>query len=140
MKNEDENFVPEIDPDVRLDPQGNATVNANGSGNDNSGNTVAPSAEGLDKAVQDAAAALGLDEETQRQLKEVLQPLQTTVITPRVVEMLASALRHDEDVSNAEAAGYVRGRNDNIDALLHPQQQQPVAMTFPRYVRRSVWE
>lgn len=140
MKNEDENFVPEIDPDVRLDPQGNATVNANGSGNDNSGNTVAPSAEGLDKAVQDAAAALGLDEETQRQLKEVLQPLQATVITPRVVEMLASALRHDEDVSNAEAAGYVRGRNDNIDALLHPQQQQPVAMTFPRYVRRSVWE
>lgn len=129
MKNEDENFVPEIDPDVRL------------AGTDAPpGGTGAAKAADVDQAVLDAAAQLGLDEETQSQLKDVLQPLQAAVITPRLVEMLASALRHDEDVSNAEAAGYVRGRNDNIDARLHPQQQQPAAQSFPRYVRRSVWE
>lgn len=125
MKNENENFVPEIDTAVQLPhvDEGNAH------------HAVA--------SVDEAVAGMGLDEESTARIKAVLMPMEAVTIPQELLDMLGTALRHDEDVKNADAAGYVRGRNDNIDAGLHvppAADDEIVEATFPRYVRRSVWD
>lgn len=58
-----------------------------------------------------------------------------------VVKLIVAALSHDEDVKNAEAQGYLRGRNEVIEAsskLDDPQEPQPV--NFPIYRKRSFWD
>ncbi len=48
----------------------------------------------------------------------------------------------DEAIKNAEAQGYLRGRNEAIaelQATTPPEQPLPQAQ-FPQYCRRSVWD
>lgn len=127
MNNENENFVPEIDPAVKL-----------------AGTEQPQAPTNVDIALNAAAQRIGLDEESCGKLRQLLEPMCASTIPQDVVDMLAQALHHDEDVSNAEAAGYVRGRNENINTRLGvPGKDEDIAAaetSFPRYVKRSIWD
>lgn len=88
--------------------------------------------------------ALGLDEAVNKRLAELTQGMESQEIPPEVLNTLARGITHDEDVQNADAAGYLRGKNEKIEAVLHQQStgdDTPASMsTFPRYKRHSIWE
>ena len=60
----------------------------------------------------------------------------------RVMEII------DEQVKNADTAGYRRGRNEKIELLTRPLdpvteaelESDATSPHFPRYTRRSVWD
>jgi len=57
------------------------------------------------------------------------------------VKLIVNALNHDDDIKNAEAAGYLRGRNEAIDqAISLNDDQQPKPVNFPVYRKRSFWD
>ena len=57
------------------------------------------------------------------------------------VKLIVSALSHDEDIKNAEAAGYLRGRNEVIEAATKvDNDQEPTPVNFPIYRKRSFWD
>lgn len=57
------------------------------------------------------------------------------------VKLIVSALSHDEDIKNAEAAGYLRGRNEVIEAAtMADNDQEPTPVNFPIYRKRSFWD
>lgn len=104
----------------------------------------APNQEpGASPTLADRITELHLDENTTASLTELTQGLQPDQVTPELLATLARGVTHDDDVQNADAAGYLRGRNEKIEVVLHPQPQdeepqpQPV---FPRYCRRSIWD
>ncbi|MBQ0120890.1 MAG: hypothetical protein KBT13_07200 [Bacteroidales bacterium] len=129
MNNETENFVPEIDTTVVLEP---------------SMAQATPKSEPLETQLENACQRMGIAPESRPRILDVLQSLNVAAPTDEAVQMLDLALRHDEDVKNADAQGYLRGRNENIDASIHPEQHQEdteaAQRTFPRYTRRSVWD
>lgn len=123
MNNENENFVPEIDTSITL-PAPDATPAA---------------AEGI----EEKAARLSIDATTLAAVKQLLEPVEPTAVTDELLQALAQAVHRDEDVSNAEATGYLRGRNENIakECGMTPELDDvTLEATFPRYVRRSVWD
>ena len=94
----------------------------------------------------DRARAMGLNEDTAQHLSELAAGIPSEGISDDLLATLALGISHDEDVQNADAAGYLRGRNEKIEAVLHPEPQDeeeaPATATpvFPRYCRRSIWE
>ena len=92
----------------------------------------------------DRIAAMNLDEDATRQLQQLTQDLDNAIVSHELLSTLAQGLTHDTDVQNADAAGYLRGRNEKIEAVLHPQtlveDESPTTPVFPRYCRRSIWE
>ncbi|MBR5085528.1 MAG: hypothetical protein IKX31_00810 [Muribaculaceae bacterium] len=57
------------------------------------------------------------------------------------IKLIVGALNHDEDIKNAEAAGYLRGRNEVIEAASKlADEQAPKPVNFPIYRRRSFWD
>ena len=60
------------------------------------------------------------------------------------VKLIVSALSHDEDIKNAEAAGYLRGRNEQIESMQHFDDADDdcdlTPSPMPRYNRRSIWD
>ena len=57
------------------------------------------------------------------------------------VKLIVNALNHDEDIKNAEAAGYLRGRNEVIEmASTVDNDQEPTPVNFPIYRKRSFWD
>ena len=91
----------------------------------------------------DRIAGLGLDESAADSLTRLTQGLDPDEVTEDLLSTLARGLTHDNDVQNADAAGYLRGRNEKIEAVLHPQpdndEPEPTPV-FPRYCRRSIWD
>ena len=91
----------------------------------------------------DMITELNLDENVTASLTDLTRGLKADQVTPELLATLARGVTHDDDVQNADAAGYLRGRNEKIEVVLHPQPQdeepqpQPV---FPRYCRRSIWD
>lgn len=89
-------------------------------------------------------AALALDDNTSQRLTALAGNIDPQALTPEVLTTLARGITHDEDVQNADAAGYLRGRNEHIEAVMHPQpqdeQQAQATPVFPRYCRRSIWD
>jgi hypothetical protein len=89
-------------------------------------------------------AALALDESVSQRLAALTSGIESQAVTPDLLTTLARGITRDEDVQNADAAGYLRGRNENIEAVLHPQpqdeEQTVSAPVFPRYCRRSIWD
>ena len=91
----------------------------------------------------DRARAMGLNDDTAQHLSELAAGIPSEGISDDLLATLARGISHDEDVQNADAAGYLRGRNEKIEAVLHPEpeddapQSQPV---FPRYCHRSIWD
>ena len=92
----------------------------------------------------DRIAPLGLDEEAAARLRQLTEGLETDHVSPTLLDTLARGVTHDTDVQNADATGYLRGRNEKIEAVLHPEPEEPQATestpVFPRYCRRSIWD
>lgn len=90
-------------------------------------------------------AAMDIDEEKTRRLTLLTQGLTDTATSDELLDTLVQGIMHDEDVQNADAAGYLRGRNEKIEAVMHPQPQDDedetqVSPVFPHYCRRSIWD
>ena len=89
-------------------------------------------------------AALGLDEAAAQRLQELTTGIDADALSSPLLATLARGITHDDDVQNADAAGYLRGRNDKIETVLHrqPQDEEEQCSTpvFPRYCRRSIWD
>ncbi len=92
----------------------------------------------------DRIAEMGLDEPTSSRMSELTTGLDSQTVSPDLLTTLARGITHDEDVQNADAAGYLRGRNEKIETMLHPQPQDEdetqATPVFPRYCRRSIWD
>jgi hypothetical protein len=97
-----------------------------------------------EQEIAEKISALGLDEAVNDQLAQLTQGMDAEHVTPQLLTTLARGITHDEDVENADATGYLRGRNEKIEAVLHPQPDQAdetqTTPVFPRYCRRSVWD
>lgn len=86
-----------------------------------------------------------LEPQLARQVEQLAQTIKDApTLDADTVAMLVKALEHDEDVKNADAAGYIRGRNDKIDVVLArpvPLDEAPeTTALIPRYNRRSIWD
>ena len=94
--------------------------------------------------LDDMIAGLGLDEQASGQLRSLTRGLDAALVSPDLLQTLARGVTHDNDVENADAAGYLRGRNEKIEAVLHPEPDPAVETettpVFPRYCRRSIWD
>lgn len=94
--------------------------------------------------IAEKIGALDLDQAVNDQLTQLIQGMDAEHVTPELLSTLAHGITHDEDVQNADAAGYLRGRNEKIEAVLHPQpdagDESQTTPVFPRYNRRSVWD
>ena len=94
----------------------------------------------------DKLGTMGLDEGTTKRLTELTAGLNAEAVTPELLTTLAHGITHDDDVQTADAAGYLRGRNEKIEAVLHPQPEEEenndpgMSINFPRYCRRSIWD
>ena len=92
----------------------------------------------------DRIAALGLNEETAKRLIHLTECLDNSTVSDELLTTLARGITHDDDVNNADAAGYLRGRNDKIDVVMRPQSpdddEAHATPVFPRYCRRSIWD
>lgn len=88
--------------------------------------------------------AMGLDEGQAQRVMSLTQGLTTQDVSDDLLTTLARGITHDEDVQNADAAGYLRGRNEKIEAVLRPEpeqgDEQQATPVFPRYCRRSIWD
>ena len=87
---------------------------------------------------------MGLDDEASQRLVQLTEGIGNDRLSDDLLAILARGIRHDDDVQNADATGYLRGRNEKIEAVLHPQSlvedEAPATPVFPRYCRRSIWE
>ena len=92
----------------------------------------------------DRVAAMGLDDEASQRLVQLTEGIGNDRLSDDLLAILARGIRHDDDVQNADATGYLRGRNEKIEAVLHPQSlvedEAPATPVFPRYCRRSIWD
>ena len=93
----------------------------------------------------DRLNAMGLDENITQRLTELTAGLNAEAVSTDLLNTLAQGLTHDDDVQNADAAGYLRGRNEKIETVLHPQpcddtDEAQTSPVFPRYCRRSIWD
>ena len=92
--------------------------------------------------VERILTALGVSESVQASARAILEPIEKGVAPGEsIVRLVVNALRHDEDVKNADAEGYLRGRNEVIDAASKTRDQQgPQPVNFPIYRKTSFWE
>ncbi len=93
--------------------------------------------------VAQAAKQLGLSDAIASVVEEVLAPLDQGRLSPNVVKLIAQAIGRDEDLKNAEAAGYLRGRNEKIELVSRtasPPEAEVKPAAFPRYAKRSFWD
>ncbi len=98
---------------------------------------TAQKSEIIDETVQ----KLHLDEATAAAVRQILEPVASGV-SGSLVTLVAKALKHDDDVKNADAAGYLRGRNEKIEVLTTPDSAvaETTPVNFPRYAKRSFWD
>lgn len=89
--------------------------------------------------------ALGLDEETNRRLTALTDGMAGAAASDDLLATLVRGITHDADVENADAEGYLRGRNEKIETVLPPERDamgdEPESTpVFPQYCRRSIWD
>jgi len=93
--------------------------------------------------VAQVAKQLGLSDAIASVVEEVLAPLEQGKLSGNVVKLLAQAMHRDEDLKNADAAGYLRGRNEKIEIVNRtavPPEAEVKPAAFPRYAKRSFWD
>ena len=99
---------------------------------------------GSSPTLADRIAALMLDEDTTGRLTRLTEGLDSNRATDDLLATLARGITHDTDVQNADAEGYLRGRNEKIEAVLPPSpdpgDESESTPVFPRYCRRSIWD
>ena len=85
---------------------------------------------------------LGVSESTATSARTTIDSIETgKTPSENFVKLIVNALNHDEDMRNAEAAGYLRGRNETIEAASNLQDEQtPKPVNFPIYRKRSFWD
>ncbi len=78
------------------------------------------------------------------QLNELLATLPEGAVSHHLISVLASGLTRDQAVEQADADGYLRGKNEHIEAVAHvppaDAEAVPAVPPFPVYRRRSVWD
>lgn len=89
------------------------------------------------------AATENFAEKTETPAAEV--PAATSVAAPLMQLGLddSTAAKVQELLLNAETEGYLRGRNEKIEATQHfdvMPDDEPQPVPFPSYCRRSVWD
>ena len=92
--------------------------------------------------VQQLLEKLGVSESIAASARVIVQSLREGSATSEsLVRMVVQSLRHDEELKNAETQGYLRGRNEVIDAASKTRDQQgPQPVNFPIYRKTSFWE
>ena len=93
--------------------------------------------------LDDRIAQLGLDENISNRLSQLTDGMDAASLSPELLSTIARGITHDQDVENADAEGYLRGRNEKIEAVLPPQPHDDETSrtpVFPRYCRRSIWD
>ena len=85
---------------------------------------------------------LGVSESTATSARTIIDSIEAgKTPSENFVKLIVNALNHDEDMRNAEAAGYLRGRNETIEAASNLQDEQtPKPVNFPIYRKRSFWD
>ena len=106
--------------------------------------TIPQQEPGASPTFDQRMADLGIDPYTAQRMGTLMEGIDPGRLSSELLTTLARGITHDNDVLNADAAGYLRGRNEKIEAMLHPQpdddEEQVAVPVFPRYCRRSVWE
>ncbi len=92
--------------------------------------------------VQQLLQELGVSESIAASARVIVQSLREGNATSEsIVKLVVQALRHDEDLKNAETQGYLRGRNEVIAAAgTAPADKSPQPLNFPIYTKRSFWD
>ena len=94
--------------------------------------------------LEDRIAQLALDEDLSKRLTELTDGLPASSLSTEVLTTLVRGLTHDDDVKNADAAGFLRGRNEKIETMMHQRPDNDVEAestpVFPQYCRRSIWD
>ena len=92
--------------------------------------------------VQHLLNELGVSESVAASARVIVQSLrQGNASSESIVKLVVQALRHDEDLKNAETQGYLRGRNEVIAAAGTPtDDKSPRPLNFPIYSKRSFWD
>ena len=90
----------------------------------------------------DKMSPLHLDEDTAAKVSGFLAGLDPGLLSDELLAAVVRGITHDDDVQNADAAGYLRGRNEKIEAVLRPEPDEPktAVPVFPQYRKRSVWD
>ena len=92
----------------------------------------------------DRITPLEMDENTASRLTQLTKGLDGAAASDDLLKTLARGITHDADVQNADAEGYLRGRNEKIEAVLTPKPDRDdetvTTPVFPRYCRRSIWD
>lgn len=104
-----------------------------------------PQEQAASPTLAERIAQLALDEDDSRRLAALTAGLDADSLSSELLTTLAQGVTHDTDVQNADATGYLRGRNEKIEAVLQPEPEQDEEATvavpaFPRYNRRSIWD
>ena len=92
--------------------------------------------------VQHLLEKLGVSESVAASARVIVQSLREgNASSESIVKLVVQALRHDEDLKNAETQGYLRGRNEVITAAsTAPDDKSPRPLNFPIYTKRSFWD
>ncbi len=92
--------------------------------------------------VQRLLQELGVSESLAASARVIVQSLREgNASSENIVKLVVQALRHDEDLKNAETQGYLRGRNEVIAAAsTTPDDKSPRPLNFPIYTKRSFWD
>ncbi len=92
--------------------------------------------------VQHLLEELGVSESIAASARVIVQSLREgNTSNANLVNLVVQALRHDEDLKNAETQGYLRGRNEVIEAATTPPgDNSSRPLNFPIYAKRSFWE
>ena len=92
--------------------------------------------------VQQLLEKLGVSESIATSARVIVQSLRKgNASSESIVKLVVQALRHDEDLKNAETQGYLRGRNEVIAAASSaPDDKSPRPLNFPIYTKRSFWD
>ena len=92
--------------------------------------------------VQQLLEKLGVSESIAASARVIVQSLREGNATSEsLVKLVVQALRHDEDLKDAETQGYLRGRNEVIAAATSvPADKSPRPLNFPIYTKRSFWD
>lgn len=96
----------------------------------------------LATAIDEAAAKADLSVKNARRIRQLLEPVANGEVDEQIVTMLAQALNRDEDLKNADAAGYVRGKNEKIDIMnrFDGGETETRPVNFPLYNKRGFWD
>lgn len=101
------------------------------------------SATSQQKQWEECASRLQLDDATNSQVRQLIDKIGKGEFDDNTVSILSHAVNHDEEAKNAEAEGYLRGRNEKIEQVTQPasvEEAHTEPATFPRYRKRSVWD